>query len=104
MAFTAKVLLGDRAGTFTELGATSMTASYRGAVASAGEPGFLDTPVALRFDRDGDGPEARYRNRETSLFLDRCSLQVRGSFLRYNARRTGSGAISPRGSGRAPCK
>ena len=39
--------------------------------------------MALRFlERDGDGPEARYRNTaETALFLDRNSPQFMGGFL-----------------------
>jgi precorrin-6B methylase 2 len=52
-------------------------------------PDFFDTLVALRFlDRDGTGPEARYRNtEETALFLDRHSPQFIGGFLEMaNAR------------------
>ena len=52
-------------------------------------PDFFDTLVALRFlERDGDGPEARYRNTaETALFLDRHSPQFMGGFLEMaNAR------------------
>jgi hypothetical protein len=52
-------------------------------------PDFFDALVALRFlERDGDGPEARYRNtEETALFLDRHSPQFMGGFLEMaNAR------------------
>ena len=52
-------------------------------------PDFFDTLVALRFlERDGDGPDARYRNTpETALFLDRNSPQFMGGFLEMaNAR------------------
>lgn len=46
-------------------------------------PDFFDTLVALRFlERDGNGPEAVYRNtEETAAFLDRSSPQFMGGFL-----------------------
>ncbi|HEX6279803.1 MAG TPA: methyltransferase, partial [Pyrinomonadaceae bacterium] len=46
-------------------------------------PDFFDTLVALRFlERDGDGPEAKYRNTaETAMFLDRKSPAFMGGFL-----------------------
>ena len=56
---------------------------------SRANPDFFDTLVALRFlERDGDGPDARYRNTaETALFLDRNSPQFMGGFLEMaNAR------------------
>ena len=52
-------------------------------------PDFFDTLVALHFlERDGNGPEARYRNTEESArFLDRNSPQFMGGFLEMaNAR------------------
>lgn len=47
-------------------------------------PDFFDTLVALGFlERDGDGPQARYRNTaETAMFLDRASPGYIGGFLR----------------------
>jgi hypothetical protein len=52
-------------------------------------PDFFDALVALRFlERDGDGPEARYRNtEETAIFLDRNSPGYIGGILEMaNAR------------------
>ncbi len=83
----AKTLLSAiELGLFTELGAKSMTADklrdalglHRRAV-----PDFFDALVALRFlDREGDGPQALYRNTdETRLFLDRNSPEYMGGFL-----------------------
>jgi hypothetical protein len=71
---------------FTELGSTSKTgAELQAALGlhSRANPDFFDTLVALRFlDRDGDGPDARYRNTvETGLFLDQNSPQFMGGFL-----------------------
>jgi len=71
---------------FTELGSRAMTgAELQTALRlhPRANPDFLDTLVALRFlDRDGDGPDARYRNTaETALFLDRASPQFMGGFL-----------------------
>ena len=94
MAFwPAKVLLSAiELGLFTRLGATSMTGRELQSALRLhprANPDFFDTLVALRFlDRDGDGPEARYRNTgETSLFLDRRSPQFMGGFLEMaNAR------------------
>ena len=94
MAFwPAKVLLSAvELGLFTELGANSMTGrELQGALQlhPRANPDFFDTLVALRFlDRDGNGPEARYRNtEETALFLDRHSPQFIGGFLEMaNAR------------------
>ncbi|MPZ46302.1 MAG: methyltransferase [Betaproteobacteria bacterium] len=94
MAFwPAKVLLSAvELGLFTELGANSMTGrELQDALQlhPRANPDFFDTLVALRFlDRDGNGPEARYRNtEETALFLDRHSPQFIGGFLEMaNAR------------------
>jgi SAM-dependent methyltransferase len=94
MAFwPAKVLLSAiELGLFTELGANSMTGrELQGALRlhPRANPDFFDTLLALRFlERDGDGPEARYRNtEETALFLDRHSPQFMGGFLEMaNAR------------------
>lgn len=94
MAFwPAKVLLSAvELGLFTELGANSMTGrELQGALQlhPRANPDFFDTLVALRFlDRDGNGPEARYRNtEETALFLDRHGPQFIGGFLEMaNAR------------------
>ena len=94
MAFwPSKVLLSAiELGLFTKLGSGSMTG---GELQDAlrlhprAHPDFFDTLVALRFlERDGEGPEARYRNtEETALFLDRNSPQFMGGFLEMaNAR------------------
>jgi hypothetical protein len=94
MAFwPAKVLLsGVELGLFTTLSKRSMTGrelqQALGLHARA-NPDFFDTLVALRFlERDGDGPDGRYRNTpETALFLDRNSPQFMGGFLEMaNAR------------------
>jgi len=56
---------------------------------SRSNPDFFDTLVALKFlERDGDGPESRYRNTgETALFLDRNSPAFMGGILEMaNAR------------------
>ena len=89
----AKVLLSAvELGLFTVLGANAMTgAELQRALGlhSRANPDFFDTLVALSFlERDGDGPEARYRNTaETALFLDRNSPQFMGGFLEMaNAR------------------
>ena len=88
MAFwPAKVLLSAvELGLFTTLGANSMTGhELQGALQlhPRANPDFFDTLVALRFlERDGVGPEARYRNTsETALFLDRNSQRFMGGFL-----------------------
>ena len=94
MAFwPAKVLLSAiELGLFTELGANAMTGrELQDALRlhTRANPDFFDTLVALRFlNRDGNGPEARYRNTpETALFLDRHSPQFMGGFLEMaNAR------------------
>lgn len=89
----AKVLLSAvELGLFTALGGTSMTgAELQRALglSSRANPDFFDALVALAFlERDGDGPDARYRNSvETGLFLDRNSPQFMGGFLEMaNAR------------------
>ena len=89
----AKVLLsGVELGLFTELGGRAMTGGeLRDALRlhSRADPDFFDALVALRFlERDGTGPEARYRNTaETAAFLDRQSPRFMGGFLEMaNAR------------------
>lgn len=89
----AKVLLSAvELGLFTKLGAGSMTGRELQLALDLhprANPDFFDTLVALRFlERDGDGPEARYRNTpETALFLDRNSPRFIGGFLEMaNAR------------------
>ena len=94
MAFwPAKVLLSAiELGLFTQLGSASMTgADLQAALGlhQRANPDFFDALVALRFlERDGDGPDARYRNTpDTALFLDRHSPQFMGGFLEMaNAR------------------
>lgn len=88
MAFwPSKVLLSAiKLGVFTELGNGAKTgAELRDALElhPRSDPDFFDTLVALRFlDRDGDGPEGKYRNTsETALFLDRNSPAFIGGFL-----------------------
>ncbi|MFL6466926.1 MAG: methyltransferase [Pyrinomonadaceae bacterium] len=79
-------------GLFTELGNGSMTgAELQKALGlhDRANPDFFDTLVALKFlERDGDGPDSRYRNtEETALFLDRNSPGFVGGFLEMaNAR------------------
>jgi hypothetical protein len=89
----AKVLLSAvELGVFTTLGNQAMTGpdlQRTLGLHSRANPDFFDTLVALRFlDRDGEGPEARYRNTpETALFLDRKSPRFIGGFLEMaNAR------------------
>lgn len=94
MAFwPAKILLSAvELGLFTKLAAKSMKGRELQAALGLhprANPDFFDTLVALRFlERDGDGPEAAYRNTaETALFLDRRSPQFIGGFLEMaNAR------------------
>lgn len=94
MAFwPSKVLLSAiELGVFTALGTTSLTGAElqtRLRLHPRANPDFFDTLVALRFlERDGDGPQARYRNTaETATFLDRSSPQFMGGFLEMaNAR------------------
>lgn len=88
MAFwPAKVLLSAiELGLFTELGNKSMTGEELQSslkLHARANPDFFDTLVALRFlERDGDGPDGRYRNtEETAAFLDRNSPQFMGGFL-----------------------
>ncbi len=89
----AKVLLSAvELGLFTKLGKTSMTGSeLQNALGlhPRSNPDFFDTLVALKLpDRDGDGPDSRYRNtEETALFLDRGSPAFMGGILEMaNAR------------------
>jgi SAM-dependent methyltransferase len=83
----AKVLLSAvELGLFTKLGTGTMTgAELRVALElhPRADPDFFDTLVALRFlERDGTGPQSRYRNSvETAAFLDRNSPQFIGGFL-----------------------
>jgi hypothetical protein len=94
MAFwPAKVLLSAlELGVFTTLGGGAMTGGElaRGlGLHARANPDFFDALVALRLlERDGDGPDARYRNTaETALFLDRHSPEFMGGFLEMaNAR------------------
>ena len=88
MAFwPSKVLLSAvKVGVFTELGSGAKTGvELRDALGlhPRSNPDFFDTLVALKFlDRDGDGPEAKYRNTpETGLFLDRKNPAFMGGFL-----------------------
>lgn len=88
MAFwPAKVLLSAvKLRVFTELGTVAKTGSeLRESLGlhDRSSPDFFDTLVALGFlERDGDGPESRYRNTaETGAFLDRSSPAFIGGFL-----------------------
>lgn len=89
----SKVLLSAvEIGVFTTLGSKAMTGRQlldALKLHPRANPDFFDTLVALRFlDRDGVGPEARYRNtQETAAFLDRNNPQFIGGFLEMaNAR------------------
>lgn len=94
MAFwPAKVLLSAvELGLFTKLGANAMTGSdlqLALGLHTRANPDFFDTLVALHFlEREGDGPQALYRNTaETALFLDKNSPAFMGGFLEMaNAR------------------
>ncbi len=72
----AKTLLSAvELGVFTKLGGDSMTGEElqeQLGLSARANPDFFDALVALKFlERDGDGPEARYRNTaETGAFLD----------------------------------
>jgi hypothetical protein len=83
----SKVLLSAIGlGLFTELGKGVKTgAELRDALQlhPRSDPDFFDTLVALRFlERDGDGPEAKYRNTpESGAFLDRNSPTFMAGFL-----------------------
>lgn len=86
------VLSAVELGVFTRLGGSAMTgAELQDALGlhPRANPDFFDTLVALRFlDREGDGPDGRYRNtRETMVFLDKNSPSYMGGFLEMaNAR------------------
>jgi predicted O-methyltransferase YrrM len=89
----AKVLLSAvELGLFTALGGKPMTGAELQrelGLHSRANPDFFDALVAMSFlERDGDGPDARYRNTaETAMFLDRNSPQFMGGFLEMaNAR------------------
>src|SRR5687768_11896840 len=88
MAFwPARVLLSAvKLGLFTELGKDAKTGSeLRDSLGlhERSTPDFFDTLVAIGFlEREGDGPEAKYRNTaETGAFLDRNSPTFMGGFL-----------------------
>lgn len=88
MAFwpSRTLLAAVKLGVFTSLGRDSKTgAELRDSLRlhQRSTPDFFDTLVALRFlERDGDGPESRYRNtEETAFFLDRNSPAFMGGFL-----------------------
>lgn len=94
MAFwPSKVLLSAiEIGLFTKLGDNAMTGGdlqIALGLHPRANPDFFDTLVALHFlEREGDGPDAKYRNTaETALFLDRNSPGFMGGFLEMaNAR------------------
>src|SRR3954453_24025654 len=77
---------------FTHLGSESMSGDELGKRLGShhgGVPDFPDTLVALGFlDREGDGPEARYRNPpDTAPFLDKRRADYIGGILEMsNAR------------------
>jgi hypothetical protein len=77
---------------FTHLGDGSMTGEElrtRMGLHERAIPDFLDTLVALQFlEREGDGPDARYRNSaETAAFLDKNGPTYIGGILEMcNAR------------------
>src|SRR4051794_11815601 len=71
---------------FTQLGSESMSGDEmreRLGLHPRAIPDFPDTLVALGFlDREGDGPEARYRNTpDTAAFLDKRSPAYIGGIL-----------------------
>jgi hypothetical protein len=83
----AKTLLSAiELGLFTRLGGGALTATelqHALGLHPRANPDFFDALVALRFlEREGDGPNARYRNtREAAMFLDRGSAHYMGGFL-----------------------
>lgn len=89
----SKILLSAvELGLFTKLGSGSMTGRELQealGLSPRANPDFFDALVALRFlERDGDGPEGRYRNtEETAVFLDRDNPGYIGGILEMaNAR------------------
>ena len=82
--FASKVLLtAVELDVFTALGGAAMTASALGEALGLHPRGtydFFDALVALKFlDRDGDGPQGRYKNTpETAAFLDKASPRYIG--------------------------
>jgi O-methyltransferase domain/Dimerisation domain len=89
----SKILLSAvELGLFTRLGGTALTGRQLAAelgLHPRAIPDFPDALVALGLlDRDGDGPEAGYRNTaETAAFLDRASPTYVGAVLEMcNAR------------------
>ena len=94
MAFwpSKSLLSAIELGLFTQLGSGAATGTeLQNALAlhPRANPDFFDTLVALGFlERDGDGPDGRYRNSaETAAFLDRNSPAYMGGFLEMaNAR------------------
>jgi hypothetical protein len=71
---------------FTKLGKRKLTGRELGAELGLHERGiwdFFDTLVSLKFlEREGDGPEAKYKNsEETSLFLDKQNPAYLGGIL-----------------------
>jgi ubiquinone/menaquinone biosynthesis C-methylase UbiE len=85
--FPAKTLLSAvELGLFTKLGNNSLTGGELQkelGLSARANPDFFDTLVALHFlDREGDGPDARYRNtEETAFFLDSNSSGYIGGTL-----------------------
>ncbi len=85
--WTSKTLLSAvELGVFTRLGKHSMTGRELQdslALSPRANPDFFDSLVALGFlERDGNGPEARYRNaQDSAAFLDRSAPTYIGGFL-----------------------
>jgi predicted O-methyltransferase YrrM len=83
----SKVLLtAVELGVFTTLGRNKMKGRQLGSALGLHERGiwdFFDTLVAMKFlDREGNGPEAQYRNTEETLhFLDKASPAYIGGIL-----------------------
>jgi hypothetical protein len=89
----SKVLLtAVELGLFTTLGSEAMTAAQLGKrleLHPRATYDFFDTLVALKFlQRDGDGPQGRYRNTpETSVYLDKRKPTYIGGMLEMLNRR-----------------
>lgn len=85
--WASKVLLtAVELGVFTTLGEKSMTAEELGELLELHPRGiydFFDALVALKFlDRDGNGPEGRYRNtQQTGAFLNKSSPAYIGGMV-----------------------
>ncbi len=91
--WASKVLLtAVELGLFTALGEQALTAAELGlklGLHPRGTFDFFDTLVSMEFlERNGDGPDAKYRNtEETALFLDKMKPSYVGGILEMASQR-----------------